>query len=146
MNRVHPIVCLEYAGTHIWKDLAYLWQAWHGLLSTKKPHFCCWSTCKKKPKKTEVHQSYLSVCHSTTCMSNLELTQRGYDSLNPKQPVYWAKDWVLMLPTEYSLTNSHQYLRASNTCMSNWAFSCDVITFEIKKENRKQPPCWCTMR
>ena len=23
-------------------------------------------------------------------------------------------------------------------------FSCDVITFEITKENRKQPPCWCT--
>ena len=26
------------------------------------------------------------------------------------------------------------------------AFSCDVITFEITKENRKQPPCWCTTR
>lgn len=37
-------------------------------------------------KKTEVHQSYLSVCHSTTYISNLELTQRGYNSLNPKQP------------------------------------------------------------
>ena len=94
MNRVHPIVCLEYAGTHIWKDLAYLWQAWHGLLSTKS-HISVvgpLATQKKPKKKTEVHQSYLSVCHSTTRMSNLELTQRGYDSLNPKQPVYWAKD------------------------------------------------------
>ena len=26
------------------------------------------------------------------------------------------------------------------------AFSCDVITFEIMKENGKQPPCWCTTR
>ena len=26
----------------------------------------------------------------------------------------------------------------------NTAFSCDVITFEITNENRKQAPCWCT--
>ena len=26
------------------------------------------------------------------------------------------------------------------------AFSCDIITFEITKENEKQPPCWWTMR
>ena len=26
------------------------------------------------------------------------------------------------------------------------AFSCDVVTFEITKENIKQPPCSCTMR
>lgn len=56
---------------------------------------------QKKKKRTEVHQSYLSVCHSTTYMSNLELTQRGYDSLNSKQLASWAEDWVIMLPTEY---------------------------------------------
>ena len=28
----------------------------------------------------------------------------------------------------------------------NRALSCDVITFKITKENRKQPPCCCTMR
>ena len=47
---------------------------------------------QKKKKRTEVHQSYLSVCHSTTYMSNLELTQRGYDSLNSKQLASWAED------------------------------------------------------
>ena len=32
---------------------------------------------------------------------------------------------------------------------SSWsyrAFSCDIITFEVTKENGKQPPCWCTKR
>ena len=38
----------------------------------------------------------------------------GYDSLNSKQPVSRAKDWVVMLTTEYSLANSHQSLSASN--------------------------------
>ena len=29
-------------------------------------------------------------------------------------------------------------------CYHYRAFSCDIITFKITKENRKQPPCWCT--
>ena len=28
----------------------------------------------------------------------------------------------------------------------NRAFSCDVITFEIMKENGKQLPCWCKVQ
>ena len=35
---------------------------------------------------------------------------------------------------------------ASLEFMSNRAFSCDVITFEITKENGKQLPCWYTTR
>ena len=37
-----------------------------------------------------------------------------YDSLNPKQPVFQAKDWVVMLSTEYLPVNSHQSLSAPN--------------------------------
>ena len=37
-----------------------------------------------------------------------------YASPNPKQLVSQAKDWAVMLQTEYSLANSHQSLSASN--------------------------------
>ena len=36
------------------------------------------------------------------------------------------------------------YNPQSGCTYHNRVFSCDVITFEIMKENRKQPPFWCT--
>ena len=43
---------------------------------------------------------------------------------------------------------SHQTLplSAKGVACETRAFACDVITFEITKENRKQPPFWCTTR
>ena len=47
-----------------------------------------------------------------------------------------------------ALRRSHQTLplSAKGVACETRAFACEVITFEITKENRKQPPFWCTTR
>ena len=47
-----------------------------------------------------------------------------------------------------ALRRSHQTLplSAKGVACKTRAFACDVITFEITKENRNQPPFWCTTR
>ena len=69
-------------------------------------------------------------------------------SFNQRQHLMYTylhrMDSVFSEKCKYNFSGSFSSMEVST--MLYRAFSCDVITFVITKENRKQLPCWCTTR
>ena len=61
---------------------------------------------------------------------------------------YGRTSWFVHLHSSYLHSSHCLFLLEVRLALNffNRALSCDVITFKITKENRKQPPYWCTMR